>query len=49
MKKGKERMMLVFAAGGYGIMVLAGAVAAAVPLGLAIWWQVRGRPKNMKK
>ncbi len=35
--------MLVFAAGGNGIMVLAGAVAAAVPLGLAIWWQVRGR------
>ncbi len=33
---------VVFAAGGYGIMALA-AAAAAVPLGLAIWWQVRGR------
>jgi MFS family permease len=34
---------VVFAAGGYAIMALAAAAAAAVPLGLAIWWQVRGR------
>jgi len=34
---------VVFAAGGYGIMALAAAAAAVVPLGLAIWWQVRGR------
>ena len=34
---------VVYAAGGYGIMALAAAAAAAVPLGLAIWWQVRGR------
>ncbi len=34
---------VVFAVGGYGIMALAAAAAAAVPLGVAIWWQVRGR------
>ncbi len=34
---------VVYAAGGYGIMGLAAAAAAVVPLGLAIWWQVRGR------
>jgi MFS family permease len=34
---------VVFAVGGYGIMALAAAAAATVPLGLAIWWQVRGR------
>ena len=34
---------IVFAAGGYGTMALVGAGAAVVPLGLAIWWQVRGR------
>jgi len=34
---------IVFAAGGYGIMALVGAAAAVVPLGLAVWWQVRGR------
>ena len=34
---------VVFAAGGYGIMALAAAAAAVVPLGLAIWWQLRGR------
>jgi len=34
---------VVFAAGGYGIMALAAAAAAVVPLGLAVWWQVRGR------
>jgi MFS family permease len=34
---------VVFAVGGYGIMALAAAAAAVVPLGLAIWWQVRGR------
>jgi MFS family permease len=34
---------VVFAVGGYGIMALAAAAAAVVPLGLAIWWQLRGR------
>jgi MFS family permease len=34
---------VVYAAGGYGILGLATAAAAVVPLGLAIWWQVRGR------
>jgi MFS family permease len=34
---------VVYAAGGYGIMGLAAAAMAVVPLGLAIWWQVRGR------
>ena len=34
---------VVFAVGGYGIMGLAAAAAAVVPLGLAIWWQLRGR------
>jgi MFS family permease len=35
---------VVFAAGGYGIMAMAAAAMAAVPLASAIWWQVRGRP-----
>jgi MFS family permease len=34
----------VFAVGGYGALGLAAATAALVPLGLAVWWQVRGRP-----
>jgi MFS family permease len=35
---------VLYAAGGYGIMALSAAAAAVVPLGLGIWWQVRGRP-----
>jgi MFS family permease len=31
---------VVYASGGYGVMGLAAAAAAAVPLTLAIWWQV---------
>ena len=34
---------LVYATGGYGIMALTAAAMAVVPLGLAIWWQARGR------
>jgi MFS family permease len=34
---------LVFAVGGYGILGVAAASAALVPLGLAVWWQMRGR------
>jgi MFS family permease len=33
---------VVYAAGGYGIMALTAAAMAVVPLGLAIWWQMRG-------
>ena len=32
---------VVYARGGFGVMGLAAAAAAAVPLALAIWWQVR--------
>ena len=34
---------VMFAASGYGSLGLIAAAAALVPLGLAIWWQVRGR------
>ena len=34
---------LMFAASGYGALGLIAASAALVPLGLAVWWQVRGR------
>jgi MFS family permease len=34
---------VVYAAGGFGIMALTAAAMAVVPLGLAIWWQGRGR------
>jgi MFS family permease len=34
---------LVFAVGGYGILGVVAASAALVPLGLAVWWQMRGR------
>jgi MFS family permease len=34
---------VVYAAGGYGVMGMAAAALAVVPLGLAVWWQVRGR------
>ena len=33
---------VVYASGGYGVMGLTAAVAAVVPLTLAIWWQVAG-------
>ena len=33
---------VVYASGGFGIMSLAAAAAAVVPLALAIWWQVAG-------
>jgi MFS family permease len=32
---------VVYASGGFGVMALTAAAAAAVPLTLAIWWQVR--------
>jgi len=34
---------MMFAASGYGALGLIAASAALVPLGLALWWQVRGR------
>ncbi len=34
---------LVYSVGGYGIIGIAAAAAAVVPLGLAIWWQILGR------
>ncbi len=34
---------VVYAAGGYGVMGTAAAAMAVVPLGLAVWWQLRGR------
>lgn len=33
---------VIYASGGFGIMGLAAAAAAVVPLALAIWWQVAG-------
>lgn len=35
---------MVYAVGGYGIMAVTASAMAAVPLGLAVWWQIRGRP-----
>lgn len=34
---------LIFAASGFGSLGLTAGTAALVPLGLAVWWQVRGR------
>ena len=34
---------MMFAASGYWSLGLAGALAALVPLGLAVWWQARRR------
>jgi MFS family permease len=34
---------MMFADSGYGVLGLVAASAAVVPLGLAVWWQVRGR------
>jgi MFS family permease len=34
---------VIYATGGFGVMGLAAAAAAVVPLALAIWWQVAGR------
>ena len=34
---------VVYAAGGYAVLGLAAAATAVVPLGLAVWWEVRGR------
>jgi MFS family permease len=34
---------MVYAVGGFGIMALTAAAMAVVPLGLAVWWQIRGR------
>jgi predicted MFS family arabinose efflux permease len=34
---------MIFAASGYGSLGLTAAAAALVPLGLAVWWQKRGR------
>jgi len=35
---------MVYAAGGFGIMAVTAAAMAAVPLGFAVWWHIRGRP-----
>ena len=35
---------VVYAAGGFGVMGVAAAAIALVPLGLSVWWQRRGRP-----
>ena len=35
---------VVYAAGGFGVMGVAAAAIALVPLGLAVWWQKRGQP-----
>jgi MFS family permease len=35
---------VMFAARGYGMLGLMAAVAAMIPLGVATWWQMRGRP-----
>jgi hypothetical protein len=37
---------MVYAVGGFGIMALTAAAMAVVPLGLAVWWQMRGRQEN---
>ena len=37
---------VVYASGGFGVMGLAAAAAAVVPLALAIWWQVAGSRKR---
>ena len=34
---------MIFAGGGYGALGLVAASGALVPLGLTVWWQVRGR------
>jgi MFS family permease len=34
---------VVFAAGGYGVLGVFAAATAVVPLGLAVWWQAKGR------
>ncbi len=34
---------VVYAVGGYGVMGIAAAAMAVVPLGFAVWWQIRGR------
>lgn len=36
---------MVYARGGFGIMGLAAAAAAAVPLTLTLWWQITGVPE----
>jgi hypothetical protein len=38
---------MVYAVGGFGIMALTAAAMAVVPLGLAVWWQMRGRLGNV--
>ena len=37
---------LVYAVGGYGVMALAAAAAALVPLAMVIWWQAVGRQRT---
>jgi MFS family permease len=34
---------VVYAVGGYGVMAFTAAAMALVPLGLAVWWQIRAR------
>jgi MFS family permease len=40
---------MVYAAGGFGIMAVTAAAMAAVPLGFAVWWHIRGRPVRPDK
>ena len=35
---------MVYAVGGFGIMAVTAAAMAAVPLGFAVWWQLRDQP-----
>jgi MFS family permease len=40
---------MVYAVGGFGIMAVTAAAMAAVPLGFAVWWQLRDRPVRPDK
>jgi len=40
---------MVYAVGGFGIMAVTAAAMAAVPLGFALWWQLRDRPVRPDK
>ena len=40
---------MVYAVGGFGIMAVTAAAMAAVPLGFAVWWQLRDQPVRPDK
>ena len=40
---------MVYAVGGFGIMAVTAAAMAGVPLGFAVWWQLRDRPVRPDK